>query len=388
MENFTFKNPTTIYFGRKMEERVGEIVSQYSKNILLHHYGEDVLKLIGVYDPVIKSLRDAGVEYTELGGVVANPRLSLIKKGIEICRSKGIDFVLNIGGGSVIDSGKAIAFGALYSGDVWDLFLKKAPCEKTLPTGSILTLPGTGSESSNSCVVTNEETGQKESVDVDVIRPQFAILNPELTMSLPPYQTACGTYDAFSHIMERYFTDVPHVVTTDFQCEAAMRAILTIGPLQLEEPDNYDYRAEIMWACKIAHDNSLGVGRQVDWASHVLGHRISAVCDLAHGASLAILFPAWMKHVYKDHLDRFCKFAVNVFDVHPTAMSRERTALEGIARLEAWTRKMGLPVTLSEANIDASLIPQMTKKWEGGGHGGRFHRLAKKDIDAIFESAK
>ena len=387
MENFTFKNPTTIYFGKQTEEQVGDIVSQYSKNILLHHYGEDILRTIGIYDRVITSLKDAGVKYTELGGVVANPRLSLIKKGIEICRGEGIDFVLNVGGGSVIDSGKAIAFGVLYNGEIWDLFEKKAPCEQTLPTGSILTLPGTGSESSNSCVVTNEATGQKESVDVDVIRPKFTIMNPELTMSLPPYQTACGTYDALSHIMERYFTDTPNVVVTDLQCEAAMRAILNIGSLQLEDPGNYDYRAEIMWACKIAHDNSLGVGRHVDWACHLLGHRISAVCDLAHGASLAILFPAWMKYVYKDHLDRFYKFAVNVFGVHPSAMSKERIALEGIARLEAWTRQMGLPATLTEAKVDRSLIPHMSKKWDGGGHGGRFHRLDKKDIDRIFESA-
>jgi len=388
MENFVYRNPTTIYFGKKMEESIGEIVSRYSRNILLHHYGEEILRMIGIYDSVVKSLNDAGVTYTELGGVVANPRLSLIKEGIEICRKEGIDFVLNIGGGSAIDSGKAIAFGVLYDGDVWDLFEKKAPCEKTLPTGSILTLPGTGSESSNSCVVTNEETGQKESVDVDVIRPKFAIMNPELTMSLPEYQTACGTYDAFCHIMERYFTDTPNVVITDFQCESAMKAILNIGPLQLEDPKNYDYRAEIMWACKIAHDNSLGIGRQVDWTCHQLGHRISAVSDLTHGASLAVMFLAWTKYVYKDHLDRFYKFAVNVFDVHPTAMSREQVALEGIYKLEAWTKKMGLPTTLSEAGIDLSLIPEMTKKWEGGSQGGKFHRLSKADIDAIFKMAE
>ncbi len=388
MEDFIYRNPTTIHFGKKMEEKVGEIVAQYSKNILLHHYGEDILRLIGIYDTVINSLKAAGVKYTELGGVVANPRLSLIKKGIEICRKEGIDFVLNVGGGSVIDSGKAIAFGVPYKGDVWDLFLRKPVCQETMPTGSILTLPGTGSESSTSCVVTNEETGEKSSVDVDVIRPKFAIMNPELTMSLPPYQTACGTYDALSHIMERYFTDTPNVALTDLQCESAMKAILNIGPLQLDDPQNYDHRAEIMWACKIAHDNSLGVGRMVDFACHLLGHQISAVCDLTHGASLAIMFLAWTKYVYKDHLDRFYKFAVNVFDVPPTAMSKEQTCLEGIRRLEEWTKRMGMPTTLSEAKVDPSLIPQMTKKWEGGSHGGSFHLLPKEDIDKIFESAK
>lgn len=387
MENFVYRNPTTIYFGRKMEEQVGEIVAGYSKNILLHHYGEDVLRMIGIYDTIRKSLKDAGVKFSELGGVVANPRVSLVREGIEICRREGIDFVLSVGGGSAIDSGKAVAFGAVYDGDVWDLFLKKAECVKTLPTGSILTLPGTGSESSNSCVVSNAETGQKESVDVDVIRPKFAILNPELTMTLPAYQTACGTYDAFCHIMERYFSETPNVAITDFQCESAMRAILNIGPLQLEEPDNYDHRAEIMWACKIAHDNSLGVGRKADWSCHILGHQISAVSDLAHGASLAIMFLAWSKYLYKDHLDRFYKFAVNVFDVHPTAMSKEQIAREGIDRLQAWTKKMGLPTTLREANVDPSLIPQMTKKWENQTRGGNFHLLTKQDIDKIFEMA-
>lgn len=388
MENFVYRNPTTIYFGKKMEENVGEIVAQYSKNILLHHYGEDILRLIGIYDTVINSLKEAGVRFRELGGVVANPRLSLIKKGIEICRKEDIDFVLSVGGGSVIDSGKAIAFGVPFDGDVWNLFKKDPVCSETMPTGSILTLPGTGSESSNSCVVTNEETGEKSSVDVDVIRPKFAIMNPELTMSLPAYQTACGTYDAFCHIMERYFTETPNVAITDYQCESAMKAILNIGPLQLDDPNNYDYRAEIMWACKIAHDNSLGVGRKVDWACHLLGHQISAVTDLAHGASLAIMFIAWSKYVYKEHMDRFYKFAVNVFDVPPTVMSKELTCLEGIRRMEEWTKRMGLPTTLTEAKVDTSLIPQMTKKWEGGSHGGGFQLLSKEDIDNIFESAK
>ena len=323
MENFVYKNPTTVYFGKKTEEGVGEIVAKYSKNILLHHYGADVLKMIGIYDTVIKSLNDAGVKFTELGGVQPNPRLFLVKEGIEICRKEEIDFVLAIGGGSVIDSSKAIAFGVPYDGDVWDFFMHKAKVKETLPTGSILTLPGTGSETSLSCVVTNEDMGYKGSVDINVIRPKFTIMNPELTMSLPPYQTSCGTFDALSHIIERYFTDIPHVTVTDLQCEAAMKAIIYVGPLQLEDPQNYDYRAEIMWASKIAHDTSLGVGRVVDWTSHILGHQISAVSDLAHGASLAIMVPAWMKYIYKEHIDRFYQFAVNVFGVEPAAMSRE-----------------------------------------------------------------
>jgi len=387
MENFVYRNPTTVYFGKKSEENVGRIVSQYSKNILLHHYGEEILREIGIYDTVIGSLNDAGVKYTELGGVLPNPRVSLVREGIDVCRKEGIDFVLAVGGGSVIDSSKAIAFGVPYDGDVWDFFIYKARVQETLSVGSILTLPGTGSETSLSCVVTNEDTGFKGSVDIDVIRPKFAIMNPELTMSLPPYQTSCGTFDALSHIIERYFTDVPHVAVTDLQCEAAMKAIIHIGPLQLEDPKNYDYRAEIMWASKIAHDNSLGVGRIVDWTSHILGHQISAVFDLAHGASLAIMVPAWMKLIYKQHVDRFYQFAVNVFNVEPAVMSRERTAYEGILQLEAFIKRMDLPTRLSEADIDTSKIPEMTKRFEGASFGS-FHPLNKEDMDKIFDLAK
>lgn len=383
MKNFIYRNPTTVYFGSRTEDNVGQIVAQYSKNILLHHYGQDVLKMIGVYDTVIKSLNDAGVRFTELGGVQPNPRISLVRRGIEICLQKQIDFILAVGGGSVIDSAKAIAFGVPYHGDVWDFFLSKARVKETLPTGCILTLPGTGSETSMSCVVTNEDTTYKGSVDTDIIRPKFAILNPGLTISLPSYQTACGTFDALSHVIERYFTDVPNVTVTDLQCEALMRAIIHIGPLQLDDPQNYDYRAEIMWASKIAHDGSLGVGRVSDWTSHVLGHQISAVCDLAHGASLAIVIPAWMKYIFKQHVDRFYKFAVNVFKVEPTAMNREQTAHEGILHLEAFTKRIGLPTRLSDAKIEVSKIPLITKTFEGRTIGS-FHPLKKDDIDNIF----
>lgn len=387
MENFVYRNPTTVHFGKNTEENIGKIVARYSKNILLHHYGEDILRQIGIYDSVIASLNDAGVSFTELGGVKPNPRISLVREGIEICRKEGIDFVLAVGGGSVIDSAKAIAFGVPYDGDVWDFFVFKARVEETLPTGSILTLPGTGSETSLSCVVTNEETGFKGSVDLDLIRPKFAVMNPELTMSLPTYQTACGTFDALSHIIERYFTDVPHVAVTDLQCEAAMKAIVHIGPLQLDDPKNYDYRAEIMWASKIAHDNSLGVGRIVDWTSHILGHQISAVFDLAHGASLAIMVPAWMKFIYKQHINRFHQFAVNVFNVEPAVMSRELTAYEGIRQLEAFIKRLGLPTRLSQTDVDIARIPEMTERFEGRSFGA-FHPLSKADMDQIFELAK
>jgi len=383
MENFVLNNPTTVYFGKKTEENVGKITASYSKNVLLHHYGVDILKMIGVYDTVIKSLNEAGVKFIELGGVRPNPRVSLVREGIQICRNNKIDFILAIGGGSVIDSAKAIGFGVPYDGDVWDFFAHKTRVEKTLPIGCVLTLPGTGSETSMSCVVTNDATDFKGSVDIDLIRPKFAIMNPQLTVSLPAYQTSCGTFDAMSHVIERYFTDVPNVAVTDQQCESLMKAIIHIAPLQMLDPQNYDYRAEIMWASKLAHDGSLGVGRVTDWTSHVIGHQISGVSDLTHGASLAIVMPAWMKYIYLSHVDRFYKFAVNVWGVAPTIMSREQTAYEGIIRFEAFLRRNGLPVRLSEAKLDASIIPQITK-WFKGGHRGRFHPLTAEDIEKIL----
>jgi alcohol dehydrogenase YqhD (iron-dependent ADH family) len=386
VENFVLNNPTTVFFGRKTEEKVGKITAGYSKNILLHHYGVDILKMIGVYDPVIKSLNDAGVKFTELTGVKPNPRISLVREGIEICRKNQIDFILAVGGGSVIDSAKAIAFGVPYNGDVWDLFARKARVQQTLPTGCILTLPGTGSETSLSCIVTNDETNFKGSVDTDVIRPKFAIMDPQLTVSLPSFQTMCGTFDAMSHVIERYFTDVPNVAVTDFQCESLMKAIIHIGPLQLIDPQNYDYRAEIMWASKLAHDGSLGVGRISDWISHGIGHQISGASDLTHGASIAIIMPAWMKYIYQQHVDRFYKFAVNVFGVEPTAMNREQTAYEGIIRFETFLKRIGLPTRLSEAKLDASIIPQVSK-WFKDGFPGRFHPLTQEDIENILKLA-
>ncbi len=386
MENFVLNNPTTVYFGKKTEENVGKITASYSKNVLLHHYGVDILKMIGVYETVIKSLNEAGVKFIELGGVKPNPRVSLIREGIEICRKNKIDFILAIGGGSVIDSAKAIAFGVLYDGDVWDFFARKARVEKTLPIGCVLTLPGTGSETSAGSVVTNDETGYKGSVDLDLIRPKFAIMDPQLTISLPAYQTSCGTFDAMSHVIERYFTDVTNVAVTDQQCESLMKAIIHIAPLQLIDPQNYDYRAEIMWASKLAHDGSLGVGRITDWTSHMVGHQISGASDLTHGASLAIVMPAWMKYIHKSHVDRFYKFAVNVWGVEPTIMNREQTAYEGIVRFESFLKRIGLPVRFSEAKLSASIIPEVIK-WFKDGYRGRFHALTAEDIEKMLTLA-
>jgi hypothetical protein len=332
MENFTFLSPTKIIFGRGVENQVGDETRVYSKKVLLH-YGGGTIKRIGLYDRVVKSLRDAGVEFIELGGVQPNPRLSLVKQGIELCRKHNIDFILAVGGGSVIDSAKAIAVGVPYEGDVWDFYSGKEVPEKALPVGVVLTIPAAGSEASKSSVITNEDGWYKRGLNVEIIRPKFAIMNPEITFTLPPYQTACGAADIMAHVMERYFTHQKDVDFTDRLCEATLKTIIKNVPIVLEEPENYQARAEIMWASTIAHNDLLSTGRIGDWASHAIEHELSGIYDVPHGAGLAVVFPAWMKYVYKEDVDRFVQFATRVWDVEMDFSNPDRTALEGIYRL-------------------------------------------------------
>jgi hypothetical protein len=273
------------------------------------------------------------VEFIELGGVQPNPRLSLVKQGIELCRKHNIDFILAVGGGSVIDSAKAIAVGVPYEGDVWDFYSGKAVPEKALPVGVVLTIPAAGSEASKSSVITNEDGWYKRGLNVEIIRPKFAIMNPEITFTLPPYQTACGAADIMAHVMERYFTHQKDVDFTDRLCEATLKTIIKNVPIVLEEPENYQARAEIMWASTIAHNDLLSTGRIGDWASHAIEHELSGIYDVPHGAGLAVVFPAWMKYVYKEDVDRFVQFATRVWDVEMDFSNPERTALEGIYRL-------------------------------------------------------
>ena len=290
MENFVYHNPTKIIFGKGMGDRVGEEVKLFSKKILLH-YGGGSIKQIGLYAKVVKSLREAGVEFVELPGVKPNPRLSLVRTGIEICRENGLDFILAVGGGSVIDSAKAIAMGVPYHGDVWDFFTGRAELHKALPVGTILTIPAAGSEASTASVITNEDGLYKRGFNSDLLYPRFSILNPELAFTLPKHQVACGAFDILAHIMERYFTNTQHVELTDRLCEATMKTIINNIPLVFGDPENYDAWAEVMWAGTVAHNNLLNTGRTGDWASHDIEHEISAIYDVAHGAGLAVVFP-------------------------------------------------------------------------------------------------
>ena len=293
MLNFTYYSPTKILFGKNTENEVGKVVLNYGKKILLH-YGGGSIKKSGLYDKVIKSLTEAGIEVVELGGVKPNPRLSLVREGIKICREENIDLILAVGGGSAVDSAKAIGIGAKYNGDVWDFFEGKLWPKETIPVGVVLTLPATGSETSLGTVITDEENHIKSDTGGAIVRPVFAILNPETTYSLPEEQTTAGIVDIMAHIFERYFTNTKDVDLTDRLSESTLRTLIKYAPIVLENPNDYEARAEIMWAGTIGHNGILGVGREDDWASHMIGHEMSAMYDTTHGVTLSIIFPAWM----------------------------------------------------------------------------------------------
>jgi alcohol dehydrogenase YqhD (iron-dependent ADH family) len=387
MQNFEYCNKTKIIFGKGTEDKAGSETAQYAKRILLHHSGGFAVKS-GLIDKVKESLKKSGVEWVELTGVQPNPRLSLVYKGIDIVKKEKLEFILAVGGGSAIDSAKAIALGAVNTCDVWDFFDRKKTGEKALPVAAILTIPAAGSESSISSVITNENGPWKRGINFECIRPVFSILNPELTYTLPPYQTACGISDMLAHIMERYFTKEPNVELTDELCEGSMRTIIRNGRKIFSGGEkNYDARAEIMWAGALAHNNLLSTGRIGDWASHGIGHELSALFDLAHGAALSIVFPAWLRYNIKEGTPRFARFAVKVWGADGAWYDYEQAALEGIVRMENYFRSIGLPVKFADANIDASRIPEMAKRAVHFGPAGFYRKLDEKDVEAIYRIA-
>ncbi|MBE3089436.1 MAG: iron-containing alcohol dehydrogenase, partial [Actinobacteria bacterium] len=351
MENFVFQNTTKIIFGKGTEKSAGAEIKKYSNKVLLH-YGGQSIKKYGLYERVIKSLADADIEFIELSGVQPNPVLSMVKEGIELCRKNNIGFILAVGGGSVIDSAKAIAIGVPYEkDDVWDFFMGKAKAEAAVSIGVILTITAAGSESSVVSVILDEKTQMKKGYHSSLMLPKFAILNPELTYTLPAFQTACGSADIMSHIFERYFTQSKNTDLTDRLCEGALKTVVENTPIVLANPENYDARAELMWASTLAHNGLLGTGRIEDWGSHKIGHELSAVYGVTHGATLSVIFPAWMKYVYKQNIGRFKQFAFRVWGVDPCFGDDESIALEGIKKLRDFFKEIGLPTTLKELNI-------------------------------------
>lgn len=388
MLNFEFYNPTRIVFGKGVEEKVGELCARYGKKVLVH-FGGGSVKKSGVYDKVIASLEAAGVGYVALGGVKPNPRLSLIREGIELCRREKVDFILAVGGGSVIDSAKAISIGVPYEGDVWDFYYDGSkPPKAALPIGVVLTIPAAGSESSNASVVTNEDGWYKRDVASELIIPRFAIMNPEFTFTLPAYQTACGASDILAHMFERYFTQVDHTDLTDRLLEGAMKTLLTYAPIAQREPENYDARAEVMWTGTLAHNNLLNTGRIGDWASHSLEHELSGIYDIAHGAGLSIIFPAWMRYCHKAKPSRFVQLAQRVFDVDLAMEDTEAIIEEMIRRLEAWYKRMGLPTRMHEAGIQDDRLQEMAQKlFIGRPDQGNFVKLTQQDAYNIYKLA-
>ncbi len=388
MENFTFYSPTLFAFGDGEERNVGALVRRFGGSRVLLVYGGGSVRRNGAYDAVTASLTEAGLPFAELSGVQANPRSGKVYEGIELLRREGCDFLLALGGGSVIDTAKAIGFGAGYDGDFWDFFAGKAKIESTLPVGVVLTISAAGSEGSDSCVITQEQGNLKWGCPkTDVIRPKFAVLDPRLTCSLPAYQTACGAVDMLAHICERYFTNTPDVALTDRLCEALMKTILDAAPRALADPAAYAPRADLMWCGMLAHNNSCGVGRVQDWASHQIEHELSAFYDCAHGAGLAVVLPAWMEFVCPHDPARFARFAVNVFGCEMDFAHPERTAQEGIARLRSFFRSLGMPTTLAELGGREADIPAMaahrSEKPNGFPFGG-FVKIGPEEMEAVL----
>lgn len=385
MENFSFQNPTRLIFGKGTESRVAAELEGYRK--ILVHTGEGSVRRTGLYDRVLSSLREAGIDYVELPGVKPNPLLDLVYEGIRLCREQKVEMILAVGGGSVIDSAKAIAMGVCYEGDVWDFFTNKARCKQALPIGVILTIAAAGSESSDGTVISKAEGQYKRPAGSPALYPKFAILNPELTYTLPPFQTACGLADITAHLLERYFTPSRQVDLSDRLLEATMKTIQVFGPRALAHPTDYEARAEIMWAGTLAHNGLFGMGRISDWASHMIEHEISAIYNIAHGAGLAVVFPAWMKYVYRLDVQRFAQFAVRVWNVDDAFEDPERVALEGIERQKRFFHQLGLPVSLGEMKIGAECLEEMAAKAVQYGKLGNFMKMDKDDVLSVLRLA-
>ena len=388
MNDFDFYSPTYFVFGRGREAEAGTYVKKFGGSRVLVLYGGQSAKKSGLLDRVLASLNGAGLHTAELGGVKPNPRSGLVYEGIDLCRKEGIDFLLAVGGGSVIDTAKAIAIGVPYEGDFWDFFSGKVP-EKALPVGTVLTISASGSEGSPDSIITNEKTLDKNSAEADCLRPCFSILDPALTESLPPYQTACGVTDIMAHAFERYFTNTEDVEVTDRLLEGVLLTMLHEGPRVMADPHDYGARANIMWAGMVCHNDMMGVGRKQDWNSHHLEHVLSALYDCAHGAGLAVIMPAWMRYC-ADHHDglRMAQMAVRVFGCQMDFADPRRTALEGIAAFRAFLKSMGMPLTFAEIGADPADIPKLVEmNHVGGGITGGYVGLTSDAIREIYEIA-
>ncbi len=393
MRDFNYYAPTEVVFGRQSEEQVASLVRKYGGTKVLVHYGGQRASRSGLLDKICTLLRQGGVDFVTLGGVVPNPRLSLVHQAITLCRQEGVDFILAVGGGSVIDSGKAIAMGVVTDEEVWNFYLGKSVPTSCLPVASVLTIPAAGSEMSEATVITNEDGGVKLGYSNDMLRPKFAIMNPERTFTLPPYQTAAGVTDMMMHTMERYFTNDDDMDLTTDLAEAVLRRMKTAVFDVLSRPDDYRSRAQVMWGGSVAHWGLTGCGVQEDWATHQLEHELSGMFDVTHGAGLAAIWPSWARYVMHQNLSRFVRFAVNVMDVPNDFTDPEATALKGIEAMERFYRAIGMPVNIRELigrDITDEEIKEMVRKCSRDYTAtcGGLLVLKAEDMEAIYKMAR
>lgn len=395
MKNFNYYAPTQVAFGRNTESQVAELVKKHGGSKVLIHYGGQSAIRSGLLAKVEQILTEAGIAYVKLGGVKPNPRLSLVRKGIELCKEENVDFLLAVGGGSVIDSCKAISSGRFYQGDVWTLYEHKDHATQYLPIGCILTIPAAGSEMSNGSVITNDEVESwlKKDYCVDEFRCKFAIMKPELTFTLPAWQTACGITDMMMHTMERYFSKDDDMETTDAIAEAILRTCMKEGPLALANPTDYTCRANIMWAGTLAHNDLTGCGTTGDWATHNIEHELSGLFDVSHGAGLAAVWGSWARYTRNENLPRFARFAHNVMGIDTTNMSDMEASETGIKAMEQFFRSIGMPTdihTLVGKDITDAEIEEMAQKCTNGDTTtiGGLKILHAADIVKIYQMAK
>lgn len=392
MNDFNYYAPTKVVFGKGAEQNVGKLVKEQNCKKVLIHYGSGSARRSGLLDRIEAIFEKEGIAYTELGGVVPNPRLSLVYEGIGLCKKENVDFILAVGGGSVIDSAKAIGYGVANEGDVWDFFDFKRKPTACLPIGTVLTIAAAGSEMSGSCVITKEEGGMKRGCTTDYSRLKFAVLNPELTMTLPPYQTACGCTDILMHTMERYFNHSENMGLTDGISEALMHTVIRNAKILVKEPENYDARAEVMWAGSLSHNGLTGCGTDGgDWATHKLEHELGGMFDVAHGAGLAAIWGSWARYVCGERIDRFVQFAERVMDVTPQE-TEQKTAEAGIAAMEDFYREIKVPTSLAELGIAPTdeQIRELAEKCNAAVRGnlGKVKHLNVEDMIAIYTAAR
>lgn len=393
MKDFNYYAPTEVVFGKDSEEKVAQLVKHYGGSKVLVHFGGKSAQRSGLLDKICNLLKEGGIDYVTLGGVVPNPRLSKVHEGIELCRKEGVDFILAIGGGSVIDSSKAIGYGINYKGDVWDVYTGKHTPESFVPVASVLTIPAAGSEMSDSSVITNEDGDVKLGYSNNLCRPKFAIMNPERTFTLPPYQTAAGVTDIMMHMMERYFSHEGDMTVTDNVTESLLRTMKNCIYEVLANPEDYRNRAQIMWGGSLAHNDLCGCGLVGDWATHEIEHELSGMFDVTHGAGLAAIWPSWARYVMKEDVSRFVRFAVNVMGVENDFTNPEATAERGIAAMECFYQSIGMPINIHELigrEVTDEEIKVMVRKCT---HNytvtqGHFKVLKTEDIEAIYKMAR